>query len=66
VRSKLRTIIDFEEDLPISETLNIEELKLESPFKEISKEVKARLLFLLELNSSIDCHSKVIKVDTLS
>ena len=64
VRSKLRAIIDFEGDLPIRETLNIDELKLESPYKEISKEVKARLLFLLELKSSIDYHSKVIRVDT--
>jgi hypothetical protein len=64
VRSKLRAIIDFEGDLPIRETLNIDELNLESPYKEISKEVKARLLFLLELKSSIDYHSKVIRVDT--
>lgn len=64
VRSKLRAIIDFEGDLPIRETLNIDELKLESPYKEISKEVKARLFFLLELKSSIDYHSKVIRVDT--
>jgi hypothetical protein len=64
VRSKLRTIIDFDGDLPIRETLNIDELKLESPYKEISKEVKSRLLFLLELKPSLDYHSKVIRVDT--
>ena len=64
VRSKLRKIIDFDGDLPIREQLNIDELKLESPYKEISKEVKARLLFLLELKPSFDYHSKVIRVDT--
>ena len=63
VRAKLRTIIDFDGDLPIRETLNLDELKLESPYKEISKEVKARLLFLLELKPSIDYHAKVIRID---
>ena len=63
VRAKLRNIIDFDGDLPIKEVLSIEELKLESPYKEVSKEVKARALFLLELKPSIDYHSKVIRVD---
>ena len=63
VKSKLRTLIDFDGDLPLRECLDIEELKLESPYKEISKEVKSRLLFLLELKPSIDYHSKVIQVD---
>ena len=63
VRAKLRSIIDFDGDLPIRETLDIEELKLESPYKEISKEVKSRIIFLLELKPSIDYHSKVINVD---
>jgi hypothetical protein len=60
VKAKLRSLIDFDGDLPIRETLDIEELKLESPYKEISKEVKGRLLFLLELTPSVDYHSKVI------
>lgn len=63
VKNKLRVLIDFDGDLPIREHLDIDELKLESPYKEISKEVKARLLFLFELNPSIDYYSKVINVD---
>jgi hypothetical protein len=31
-KAKLRSLIDFDGDLPIREKLNIEELKLESPF----------------------------------
>jgi hypothetical protein len=43
VKNKLKNLIDFDGDLPIRETLTIEELKLESPYKEVSKEVLARL-----------------------
>jgi hypothetical protein len=60
VKSKLKPLIDFDGDSPLREKLDIDELKLESPYKEISKEVKGRLLFLLELKPSIDYHSKVI------
>ena len=63
VKTKLKNLIDFDGDLPIRESLNIGELKLESPYKEISKEVKARLFFLLELKPSIDYHRNVIQVD---
>lgn len=63
VKAKLKNLIDFDGDLPIRESLDIGELKLESPYKKISKEVKARLLFLLELKPSIDYHRKVIQVD---
>jgi len=38
-------------------------LNLLSPYTEISKEVKARLLFLLEVRPSVDYHCKVIQVD---
>jgi hypothetical protein len=62
-KARLRPLIDFDGDLPLRESLDIEELKLESPYKEISKEVKARLLFLFELKPSVDYHSKVIQVD---
>jgi hypothetical protein len=62
-KARLRPLIDFDGDLPLRESLDIEELKLESPYKEISKEVKARLQFLFELKPSVDYHSKVIQVD---
>lgn len=38
-------------------------MNLLSPYTEISKEVKARLLFLLEVRPSVDYHCKVIQVD---
>lgn len=63
VKSKMQPLIDFLGDAPLKEKLDISVLKLESPYKEISKEVKARLLFLLEIKPSIDYHSKVIQVD---
>jgi hypothetical protein len=63
VKNKLKVLIDFDGDLPIREQLDISDLKLESPYKEISKEVKSRLLFLLEVKPSIDYHSKVIQAD---
>lgn len=59
----MQPLIDFLGDAPLKEKLDISVLKLESPYKEISKEVKARLLFLLEIKPSIDYHSKVIQVD---
>ena len=62
-KARLRSLIDFDGDLPLREALDIDELKLESPYKEISKDVKARLQFLLELKPSVDYHSKVIQVD---
>jgi hypothetical protein len=49
IKSKVKTIIDFEGESPIREKIELEELKLESPYKEVSKEVKARLSFLLEI-----------------
>jgi hypothetical protein len=39
VKNKLKILIDFEGDLPLKENLDIEELNLESPYKEVSKEV---------------------------
>lgn len=62
-KARLRSLIDFDGDLPLREALDIDELKLESPYKEISKDVKSRLQFLLELKPSVDYHSKVIQVD---
>ena len=62
-KARLRSLIDFDGDLPLRESLDIDELKLESPYKEISKDVKARLQFLLEMKPSVDYHSKVIQVD---
>ena len=43
VKNKLKPLIDFEGNNPLREKLDIEELKLESPYKQISKEVLARL-----------------------
>lgn len=63
VKTKLKALIDFDGELPIREKLDIGDLNLESPYTEISKEVKGRLLFLLELRPSLDYHSKVIQVD---
>lgn len=37
VKNKLKPLIDFEGDNPLRETLDIEELKLESPYKEVGK-----------------------------
>eukprot|EP00347_Sterkiella_histriomuscorum_P020695 403336831 len=64
VKAKLITLIDFEGDIPLRETLDIEELNLQSPYQEIRKDVQQRILFLFELKPSVDYHSKVIKVDT--
>ena len=63
VKSKLKPLIDFDGDLPLRQALDVQELKLQSPYQEIGQEVKARLLFLLELQPSIDYHSRVILVD---
>lgn len=60
VKTKLKPLLDFDGELPIKQKLDLDILKLESPYKEISKEVKARLLFLLEIIPSVDYHSKVI------
>lgn len=49
--------------MPLRESIDIEELKLESPYKEICKDVRNRVLFLFELRPSIDFHSNVIKID---
>jgi len=38
-KARLRSLIDFDGDLPLREALDIDELKLESPYKEISKDV---------------------------
>ena len=64
VKNKLKPLIDFDGDMPIRENLDVEELKLESPYQEICKDVKCRMQFLLELKPSVDYHSKVIKVDS--
>lgn len=63
IKAKMQPLIDFDGDLPIKEKLDVSILKLESPYKEISKEVKARMFFLLEVIPSVDYHSKVIQVD---
>lgn len=54
VKNKLKTLIDFEGDLPIKEKLDIEELSLYSPYEEVSKEVQDRMVFLLEIKQSTD------------
>lgn len=62
IKNKVKSIIDFDGDGPIREKIDIDELKLESPYQEISKEVKARLLFLLEIKTSIDYQNRVIHI----
>ena len=59
-KNKLRVLIDFDGDASLKEHLEISELKLESPYKEVSKEVQDRMLFLLELKQSIDYQNKVL------
>jgi uncharacterized protein YxjI len=54
IKNKVKPLIDFDGDTPIREKIDLEELKLESPYKEVSKEVKARLFFLFEIKQSID------------
>ena len=60
IKAKVSSIIDFDYDSRIKEKIDISELKLESPYKEVSKDVKARLFFLLELKQSVDYQNKVI------
>ena len=55
-KNKLQPIIDFDGDSPLRQTIDIEELKLQSPYQEVSKGVKDRLQFLLEVNSSLTYH----------
>lgn len=54
VKNKLKLLIDFDGEISLREHLDIEELKLESPYKEVSKEVLCRLQFLFEFKTSID------------
>ena len=63
LKNKIKTLIDFDGDLPIRENLDIEELKLESPYQEICKDVSSRINLLLEIKPSVDYHSKVISID---
>ena len=63
VKQKLQTLIDFDGDMALRETMTIEELNLESPYQEIRKDVQQRIMFLFELKPSMDYHSKVVKMD---
>ncbi|CDW79829.1 hect domain and rcc1-like domain-containing protein [Stylonychia lemnae] len=63
LKNKIKTLIDFDGDLPIRESLDIEELKLESPYQEICKDVSQRIQLLFEIKPSVDYHSKVISMD---
>ena len=64
IKLRIKSLIDFDGDFPLRENLDVEELKLESPYQEISKDVRQRLLFLFELKPSVDYQSKVIKIDS--
>jgi len=52
-KRKLRTVIDFDGPTPLNKVISVESLELKSPYHEVSKSVKDRLLFLFELKDAM-------------
>lgn len=65
IKQHLKPLIDFDDETaPIREKLDLEELKLGSPVVEIARDVRTRIMFLFEVEPSLNYLSEVTKIGT--
>jgi hypothetical protein len=59
-------LIDLDDpDSPLCRRLDLEVLKLGKPEEQVAKDIKSRIMLLLELNNSVNFLSEVTKIDGL-
>lgn len=66
-KDRFKKLVDLDDETePVAEKLDVSLIDLGSPPEEVARDVESRLVFLLEINTSISYQSEVTKIANTS